>query len=82
MQPGKPFFYFNGFNSAIPDDYSDNEKITAVDRFAESRGFNFAPVSICYRRASEQALEVLEMVPVITSYSIHYTKLYEARCMT
>lgn len=63
MRPGKPFFYFNGFNSAIPDDYSDNEKITAVGRFAESRGFDFVPVSICYRRAAEQAPEVLERVP-------------------
>lgn len=63
MQPGKPFFYFNGFNSAIPDDFSDNAKITAVARFAESRGFRFTPVSICFRRAAEQAQEVLGMIP-------------------
>jgi predicted esterase YcpF (UPF0227 family) len=64
MQPPEetlinPFFYFNGFNSAIPDDYSDNPKIVAVAEYAESRGYRFAPVSICFRRAREHAAEVL-----------------------
>jgi predicted esterase YcpF (UPF0227 family) len=57
-----PFFYFNGFNSAIPDDYSGSPKIVAVAEFAESRGYSFVPVSVCYRRAPEQAREILAMV--------------------
>ncbi len=60
MQPPEelainPFFYFNGFNSAIPGDYSDNPKIVAVDGYANSRGYRFAPVSVCYRRARDHA---------------------------
>jgi len=62
MQPAKPFFYFNGFNSAIPADFSGNPKITAVADYAQSRGFEFAPFSVCYRRAAEQASRVLERV--------------------
>jgi len=67
MQPPEelainPFFYFNGFNSAIPGDYSDNPKIVAVDGYAKSRGYRFAPVSVCYRQAREQASEILAMV--------------------
>jgi predicted esterase YcpF (UPF0227 family) len=57
-----PFFYFNGFNSAIPGDYSDNPKIVAVDGYAKSRGYRFAPVSVCYRQAREKAGEILAMV--------------------
>jgi len=57
-----PFFYFNGFNSAIPDDYSGNPKIVAVDEYAQSRGYRFVPVSVCFRRAREHAGEVLGMV--------------------
>jgi len=67
MQPYKealinPFFYFNGFNSAIPADYSDSPKIVAVAEYAKSRGYRFVPVSVCYRRAREHAGEVLAMV--------------------
>jgi predicted esterase YcpF (UPF0227 family) len=70
MPPVRPFFYFNGFNSAIPDDYSDNPKITAVARFAEARGFRFTAVSICYRRAAEQVPEVLDMVPASSGEAV------------
>lgn len=57
--PIKLWFYFNGFNSAVLDDYSGNPKITAVDEFARSRGFHFAPESICYRRARDHSEDVL-----------------------
>jgi predicted esterase YcpF (UPF0227 family) len=59
---GDPFFYFNGFNSAIPDDYSGNAKIVAVAELANNRDYDFVPVTVCYRRALEQAGEVLAMV--------------------
>ena len=61
MQPLKKFFYFNGFNSAILDDFSDSPKIVAVAEYAKSRGYLFVPVSICYRRAQEHAAEILAM---------------------
>jgi len=62
MQPGKLFFYFNGFNSAILDDYSGSPKIVAVADFAQSRGYQFVPVSVCYRKAHEHSLEILTQV--------------------
>jgi predicted esterase YcpF (UPF0227 family) len=58
----KLLFYFNGFNSAILDDYSGSAKIVAVAEFAQSRGYDFAPVSVCYRRALEQSKEILAQV--------------------
>jgi len=62
MLPHKQFFYFNGFNSAILDDYSNNPKIVGVAEYAESRGFRFVPVSICYRRAHQHVAEILATV--------------------
>lgn len=62
MQPAKPFFYFNGFNSAIPADFSGNPKIVTVADYAQSRGFQFVPVSVCYRQAAQEANRVLELV--------------------
>jgi len=58
----KLFFYFNGFNSAIPDDYSGNRKIVAVAEYAQRSGYRFIPVSVCYRRALEQSREILALV--------------------
>ena len=62
MLPVKLFFYFNGFNSAILDDFSGNPKIVAVAEFAVERGYRFLPISVCYRQAREQAREILAMV--------------------
>jgi len=62
MLPSKLFFYFNGFNSAILDDYSGSLKIVAVAEYAQSRGYDFIPVSICYRQALEQSKEILALV--------------------
>jgi predicted esterase YcpF (UPF0227 family) len=56
----KLLFYFNGFNSAIPADWSDNEKLVAVEEFARSHGYRFLPTSVDYRRATERAREILE----------------------
>jgi len=56
----KSLFYFNGFNSAIPGDWSDNEKIVAVEDYAASRGLCFVPYSVNYRSAREHAAEILQ----------------------
>lgn len=53
-------FYFNGFNSAIQDDYSGSPKIVAVAEYACRRGFSFMPVSIDFRRASIHTREILD----------------------
>lgn len=62
MQQGKLFFYFNGFNAAILDDFSGNPKIAAVAEFAAVNGFRFKPVSTCYRKARAHCKEVLASV--------------------
>lgn len=56
----KLLFYFNGFNSAIPADWSDNEKIVAVEEYAAARGLGFVPYTVNYRRAREHAAEILQ----------------------
>lgn len=48
-------FYFNGFNSAIPADWSDNAKIVAVERYAARHGYDFRPTTVNYRHARRQA---------------------------
>jgi len=58
----KLLFYFNGFNSAIPEDWSDNEKIVAVEEYAGRRGFRFLPYSINYRTAAAHAAEILQLM--------------------
>ena len=60
--PTKLLFYFNGFNSAIPDDYSGSPKIVVVAEYAQSRGYGFMPVSVCFRQALEQSREILALV--------------------
>jgi len=52
-------FYFNGFNSAIPEDWSDNQKIVALEAHAQTHGLRFVPYSVDYRRAGLQAREML-----------------------
>lgn len=58
----KLLFYFNGFNSAIPEDWSDNEKIVAVEDYAARRGFRFLPYTVNYRRAPEHAADILQQL--------------------
>lgn len=55
----RQLFYFNGFNSAIPADWSDNEKIVAVADYARRSGFRFVPRSVNYRRATEESAAIL-----------------------
>ena len=55
-------FYFNGFNSAIPADWSDNERIVAVADYARQRGLRFLPWTVDYRRARAVAAEILQSI--------------------
>ena len=56
----KLFFYLNGFNSAIPDDFSNSPKIVAAAEYALDQGFRFIPVSIDYRRTAAHFEHILE----------------------
>lgn len=58
----KLFFYFNGFNSAIQDDFSNSPKIVAAAEFALNQGFRFIPASIDYRRAASHLEDLLEQL--------------------
>jgi predicted esterase YcpF (UPF0227 family) len=59
MHPDRRWFYFNGFNSAIPDDYSGVAKIASMAACAGRLGYPFRPVSVCYRRAALHLEEIL-----------------------
>ena len=54
------FYYFNGFNSAILEDFSGSPKIVAVADFARENGFRFIPVSISFRQAAKHRNDILE----------------------
>jgi len=60
----KLFFYFNGFNSAILEDFSGSPKIVAAADFARENEFSFVPVSISFRQAVDHRREILETLPV------------------
>jgi predicted esterase YcpF (UPF0227 family) len=51
--------YFNGFNSGIPEDWSDNQKISGVEEFASRQGFRFMPCTVDYRHACRRSAEIL-----------------------
>jgi predicted esterase YcpF (UPF0227 family) len=57
------FYYFNGFNSAILEDFSGSPKIVAVADFARENGFHFVPVSISFRQAVDHRRKILETLP-------------------
>ena len=54
--------YFNGFHSAIPEDWSDNQKILGVEGFARREGFLFQPRTINYRFAREHSTELVRQL--------------------
>ena len=58
----KLFYYFNGFNSAILEDYSGSAKIVAVAEFARDRSFGFMPVSINFRQATNHQKLILDQL--------------------
>lgn len=54
------FYYFNGFNAAIPEDYSDSPKVVAAANYARRSGFCFRPVSVDYRAIEAHAEQILD----------------------
>jgi predicted esterase YcpF (UPF0227 family) len=66
----KRLYYFNGFNSAIPPDWSDNAKIVAVEAYAERHGYRFLPTTVDYRRATERVDEILGSLPATGGHVI------------
>ena len=59
----KFFYYFNGFNSAILEDFSGSPKIVAAADFTLNNGYRFVPVSISFRQAVDHRREILETLP-------------------
>lgn len=58
----RQLFYFNGLNSAIPENIADNPKIAEVAALAQRQGFAFHPVTVDYRSAEAHARTVLAQV--------------------
>jgi len=58
----KLFYYFNGFNSAILEDYSGSAKIVAVAEFVRKINFCFKPVSINFRQAELHRQVILDQI--------------------
>jgi predicted esterase YcpF (UPF0227 family) len=58
----KLFYYFNGFNSAILEDYSRSVKIVAVAEFVRQINFCFKPVSINFRQAANHQRLILDQI--------------------
>ena len=69
----KFLYYFNGFNSGIPDDWSDNEKIVAVEGYAAVRGLQFRPYTVNYRHAREHAQEILRQMAGETAEQVIFS---------
>jgi predicted esterase YcpF (UPF0227 family) len=57
-----PVYYFHGFASAIPRNFADSPKITAVAAWATERGRSFRPQNIDYRDAPERARALLDEI--------------------
>ena len=55
-----PVHYFHGFASAIPQDYADSPKISAVAAWAERRGRAFLPHNVDYREAPGRSREIVD----------------------
>jgi predicted esterase YcpF (UPF0227 family) len=58
----KQLFYFNGFNTAIPDDIGVNAKISAVADYCMRADYEFNPTTIDYRKVFEHRDTVLSRV--------------------
>ena len=57
---GHPVFYFHGFASAIPRDFAESPKITAVADWAARKGRAFLPQNVDYREAPRRSRELLD----------------------
>jgi len=68
----RQLFYFNGLNSAIPENIADNPKIAEVAAFAQRQGFAFHPTPVDYRSAEAHARVVLAQVSDTAEYVIFW----------
>jgi predicted esterase YcpF (UPF0227 family) len=61
MRPAErhPVYYFHGFASAIPRDFAESPKISAVAAWAARRGRAFLPQNVDYREAARRSRELL-----------------------
>ena len=57
--PRNPLYYFHGFASAIPTDYAESPKISAVADFCRATGRDFRPQNVDFRHATGRSREVL-----------------------
>ena len=60
--PRDPLYYFHGFASAIPADYAESPKISAVADFCRATGRAFRPQNVDFRRAADRGREVLDTI--------------------
>ncbi len=58
----QPLYYCHGFASAIPADWSESPKISAVAAFCRATGRDFRPQNVDYRAAASRCDEILGTV--------------------
>jgi predicted esterase YcpF (UPF0227 family) len=56
----QPLYYCHGFASAIPADWSESPKISAVAAFCRATGRDFRPQNVDYREAERRCDEILD----------------------
>ena len=58
----QPLYYCHGFASAIPADWSESPKISAVAAFCRATARDFRPQNVDYRHAGRRCREILDTV--------------------
>ena len=56
----QPLYYCHGFASAIPADWSESPKISAVAAFCRATGRDFRPQNVDYGEAERRCDEILD----------------------
>jgi predicted esterase YcpF (UPF0227 family) len=59
----KLLYYFNGFNSAIPEQIEPGSKLDEVRSFCTREGYELRPITIDYRHTAEHREEILAELP-------------------
>ena len=82
-------YYLHGFNSAIPDDLSDNPKLLELQRFCDGNDYELVLNSIDYQNIQEEIdslveqvsnPEVTEVVFVGTSLGGWFARIVQLNC--
>lgn len=58
----QPLYYTHGFASAIPADWSESPKISAVAAFCRATGRDFRPQNVDFREAERRCREILDTI--------------------